>query len=186
MATKAAERKRVWTYNELLAEKTETNQPTELWEGDLVMTPSPVAQHQRISFRVARLLAQFVSMHQLGEVLLAPLDVVLTPRRVVQPDIVYVSHARQEIIQDQIHGAPDLIVEVVSPGTWRRDHIEKKALYEQFSVAEYWIVDREGGMIEVFAMEQGSYRLIGRFGHGERARSSVLAGFEVQVDEVLA
>ena len=87
------------------------------------------------SSRVARLLDQFVSRHQLGEVLLAPLDVVLTPRRVVQPDIVYVSHARHAIIQDQIHGAPDLIVEVVSPGTWRRDHIEKKALYEQFSIS---------------------------------------------------
>ncbi|KAB2960859.1 MAG: Uma2 family endonuclease [Candidatus Methylomirabilis oxygeniifera] len=117
MATKVLRRKRVWTYNELLAEKTETNQPTELWEGDLVKTPSPVAQHQRISFRVARLLAQFVSMHQLDEILLAPLDVVLTPRRVVQPDIVYISHARQAIIRDQIHEAPDLIVEVVSPGT---------------------------------------------------------------------
>lgn len=186
MATKVLRRKRVWTYNELLAEKTETNQPTELWEGDLVKTPSPVAQHQRISFRVARLLAQFVSMHQLGEILLAPLDVVLTPRRVVQPDIVYISHARQAIIRDQIHEAPDLIVKVVSPGTWRRDHVEKKALYEQCGVGEYWIVDWEGGTIEVFALEQGSYRLIGRFGHEERARSSVLVGFEAQVDEALA
>ncbi len=186
MAAKAVGRKRVWTYDELLTELPETNQPTELWEGELIMAPSPGALHQRISFRLARRLEQFVAEHQLGEVLVAPLDVILTPRRVVQPDIIYVSPAKQGIIQDRIRGVPDLIVEVVSPGTWRRDRIEKKALYEQFGVAEYWIVDPEGGMIEVFTLEQGSYRLLGRFGPGGRARSSVVAGFEVQVDEVLA
>lgn len=186
MAVRASAKQRLWTYDELVAERPETNQPTELWEGELVMTPSPAPAHQRVSFRLASLLAQFVSAHQLGEVFLAPLDVVLSPRRVVQPDIIYVSSPKQRIIQDRIRGAPDLLVEVVSPGTWRRDHIDKKALYEQFGVVEYWIVDPKAKTIEVLALQQGSYQLLGRFSPSGQARSTLLVGFEVSVEEVLA
>lgn len=117
--------------------------------------------------------------------MVAPVDVVLTQRRIVQPDILYISNAKRGIIQDRIDGVPDLVVEAVSPGTWRRDHMDKKALYEQFGVQEYWIVDPEAKMIGVFVLEQKSYRLLGRLGTGERARSQELAGFEVSVDGVM-
>jgi Uma2 family endonuclease len=185
MVVKTLEKKRRWTFDELVAQTPETNQPTELWDGELIMTPAPTPLHQRISFRLAQLMEQFVSAHQLGEVMVAPVDVVLTQRRIVQPDILYISNAKRGIIQDRIDGVPDLVVEVVSPGTWRRDHMDKKALYEQFGVQEYWIVDPEAKMIEVFVLEQKSYRLLGRWGTGERARSQQLAGFEVSVDGVM-
>ncbi len=185
MVVKTLEKKRLWTFDELAAKTPETNQPTELWDGELIMALAPTPLHQRISFRLARLLEQFVSARQLGEVMVAPIDVVLTQRRVVQPDILYISNAKRAMIQDRIRGAPDLIVEIVSPGTWRRDHVDKRALYEQFGVTEYWIVDPEAETIEVLALEQKSYQLVGRVGPGERATSRLLVGFEVAVIEVI-
>ncbi|MCS7222286.1 MAG: Uma2 family endonuclease [Anaerolineae bacterium] len=185
MAAKALTKRRLWTYDELIAEMPETNQPSELWEGELIVAPAPTPLHQRIVFRLARLLEHFVSEHQLGEIMIAPLDVVLSPRRVVQPDIIYISNAKHHIIQDCIRGVPDLIVEVVSPGTWRRDHVDKKTLYEQFGVLEYWIVDPEARMIEVFVLEEKSFRLLDRSGPGEPARSQLLRGLTVAVEEVL-
>ncbi|MCS7220052.1 MAG: Uma2 family endonuclease [Anaerolineae bacterium] len=185
MSVPTAEKKRLWTYEELAAELPETNRLTELWDGELVMPPSPTPLHQEIVARLARALGDFVSRRHLGWVYFAPLDVVLTERRVVQPDILYVSQAKRAIIQDQIRGVPDLIIEVVSAGSWRQDRIDKKALYEQFSVTEYWIVDPEAQTIEVYALEQGAYRLIGRFQPGEQARSQLLPGFEIAVDEVV-
>jgi Uma2 family endonuclease len=179
------EKKRLWTFDQLLAEMPESNQPTELWDGELVMTPSPTPVHQAIIRRLANVFSEYVDKHRLGEVFFAPLDVVFTQRRVTQPDILFVSNARRAIIQDRVRGAPDLIVEVISPGTWRRDHVDKRTIYEQFGVAEYWIVDPEAEMIEVLVLEEGMYRLAGRFSRGQTARSMLLDGFSAAVDTIL-
>jgi len=185
MSVKTLRMKRAWTYDELVAEMPETTQPAELWDGELIMPPAPAFRHQEVAQRVEEALRGWVRERSLGVVAHAPLDVVLAPRRVVQPDILYISQGRRAIIQEQIRGVPDLVVEVVSPGTWRRDHIDKKAMYEQVGVQEYWIVDPEAGAIAVLTLEHGGYRLVGRFGRGERARSVLFMGFEVSVDEIL-
>ena len=91
--------------------------------------PSPFVPHQRVTTRTAALLDQHVREHDLGTVLVAPMDVVLDPERhlVVQPDVMFISHARAGIIRDFVWGAPDLVVEVSSPGTVRYDRAEKVA-----------------------------------------------------------
>ena len=185
MVVKAVEKKRLWTYDELVAKTAETNQPTELWEGELIMTPAPAPKHQEVVARLARALSDHIAERDLGRVYFAPVDVVLTQRRVVQPDILYISNAKRAIIQDRIRGAPDLVVEVVSQGTWRRDHVDKKALYEQFGVLEYWIVDPEAMTIEVFGLARKSFGLVCRAGSGEIAASRLLVGFKVSVDEMV-
>jgi Uma2 family endonuclease len=113
MAVKASHQERLWTYAELIAELPETNRPTELGDGELVMVPAPTFQRQAVSQRFEEALRRWVKTHQLGVVAHAPLDVVLAPRRVVQPDILYISNARRSIIRDRIEGAPDLAVEIV-------------------------------------------------------------------------
>ncbi len=163
----------------MVAELPETNTPLELWDGEIVMAPAPKPDHQEIVLNFATRLKAFVGRKKLGKVFVTPIDVVLSQRRVVQPDIVFISTAHQTIIRDHIGGVPDLLVEVISEGSWRRDRVEKKNLYEQFGVAEYWIIDPESKIIEVFTLDKGTYRLHARAELGETAASKLLTGFSV-------
>lgn len=175
--------KRLWTYEEMLAELPETNVPMELWDGEIIMSPTPTPSHQTIVAKFFRLLDDFVSEHKLGIVFLSPLDVVLSQHRVVQPDLFFVSKANNGIIQDRIRGVPDLAVEVISQ-TWKRDRVDKKALYEQFGIAEYWIVDSESRAIEVFALVKGVYQLNSKATETTTAKSRLLSGFKVSFSDL--
>jgi len=176
--------KRRWTYDEMLAALPESTEPMELWEGELRMSPSPKPDHQDIVFSLAQRLKEFVHHRKLGKVYVSPLDVVLTPTQVVQPDVFFISQDNLSIIQDRIRGVPDLIVEVVSAGSLQRDTVEKRALYEKFRVMECWIVDPESRSIEVFSLVRGRYRTISRGQHSEAATSKLLAGFAVKFGEL--
>lgn len=176
---------RRWTYDELVAELPETNLPTELWDGELIMSPSPFFLHQEIVDRFHDLLKAWVRPRQLGKTVAAPMDMVLTMHRVTQPDVMFISNERLGIIKDRIRGAADLVVEVISPGSRHRDRIEKRDLYEQHGIREYWIIDPEAKTVEVLHLEQGSYQLVGRWHPGERAQSRLLAGFELAVSPLL-
>ena len=103
----------------------------------------------------------------------------------MQPDVVFVSKARESIIvQNCIRGVPDLLVEVISEGTWRRDRVDKKALYEQFGVAEYWIIDPDSQLIEVFVLTSGTYRLHARGVGAEKVGSKLLTGLKVSFERL--
>ena len=177
--------RRLWTYDEMVAELPATNLPTELWDGEIIMSPAPHPDHQRIVARFYKKLDRFVEERGLGEVLFSPVDVVLTRHRVVQPDVLYVSTLRRDIIQKQVNGAPDLVMEVISEGSWQRDRIQKKALYEQFALPEYWIVDPDSRSIEVFALVNGGYQLHGKGSGHETVGSKLLAGFAVSFSELM-
>lgn len=106
---------------------------------------------------------------QLGRAIVSPIDVVFGPSKVVQPDVVFVSSAQKSIVESAcIRGVPELLVEVISEGTWRRDRVDKKAIYEQFGVAEYWIIDPDSRLIEVFTLAKGTYRLQARGAGAEK------------------
>ena len=149
------------------------------------MSPAPHPDHQRIVARFYKKLDRFVEERKLGEVLFSPVDVVLTQHRVVQPDVLFVSKARSDIIKSHVNGVPDLAMEVVSEGSWQRDRIQKKALYEQFGLPEYWIVDPDSQSIEVFVLVKGSFQSHSKGSGAESVRSKLLAGFAVAFSELL-
>ncbi len=179
------EPERLWTYSRMVSELPETNQPTELWDGELLMPPAPTPLHQEVSQRLEGHFIAFVQASRLGRVYHAPIDVVFTERQVVQPDILFIAQENLDMIQDRIRGVPDLLVEIISPGTWRRDRVEKRALYEQYGVREYWIVDSEAETVEVYRWQAGAFVLHGRFVPGDVATSALLDGFSVAVDAIL-
>lgn len=106
----------------------------------LVMSPAPHSAHQRISRKIAFQLNEFVESNQLGEVFYAPVDVYFDEGNVYEPDIFFIAADRISIVRDNVYGAPDLIVEVLSPGSEKIDKIEKKEVYERCGVREYWII----------------------------------------------
>ena len=175
---------RRWTFEELAKELPESNLPTELWDGELVVCPAPSFPHQKIVFRFRKILDAFVTGHQLGETVCAPIDMVLSARRATQPDVLFVSAARMNIVHQRIMGAADLVAEVISPDSRRRDRIDKRDLYKQYGVKEYWIIDPEAQTVEVLFLEAGQYRLIGRWQPGEKAKSRLLKGLIVEVDQI--
>ena len=181
----AARTPRRWTYAEVRAEVAETNQPCELWEGELIMSPAPSFYHQKIVLRLFKALDAWVSAHELGEVVTAPIDMVLSDHRTTQPDVAFIAKQRLEIIHEAIDGAADLTAEVVSLGGRSRDRIEKRDLYEQYGVREYWIVDPEAQTVEVLHLEKGTYQLIMRCGPGQVAQSKLLPGFQIEVRHLL-
>lgn len=176
---------RSWTYDELVASFPESNEPAELWSGELVMPPAPSPIHQDTVFDFATLLRNWVDPRGLGKVYCSPIDMVLAPRRVVQPDVLFVAKKRLQIVKKAVFGAADLVAEVISESSHERDRIKKRDLYEQHGVQEYWLIDREATTVEVLFLTRGEFELIGRWRPGESAHSQLLKGFRLKVGDVL-
>jgi Uma2 family endonuclease len=162
----------------------DTNRYIELSEGELIMPPHPTETHQRVVLNLVRLLDAFVMGHELGIVRFAPLPVRLWPGKIREPDVLFVAQEHSDRIGEQVVGPPDLVVEVLSPATWRIDRHEKFSEYAQAEIGEYWMVDPDAWTVEVFVLRKGAYELLGKWRRGEEARSEVLAGFKAVVDEV--
>jgi Uma2 family endonuclease len=128
----------------------------ELIQGRFIESSTPLPHHQ---FVVALLAASFVKVARGsgGVALIGPIDVVLSDHSILQPDIVYISKQRRNIIKQRITGAPDFVVEVLSKGTSRRDRIEKLELYARYGVSEYWIVDPQAQLFEFLVNDNGRF-----------------------------
>jgi Uma2 family endonuclease len=142
-----------YTYEDYRTLPEDMSRRYELLHGELYMVPAPTTRHQRILGNLYFELRTHAESRKLGEVLLAPVDVILghgSAREVAQPDMIFIAHARREIVKPHgIEGAPDLVVEVLSPGTAERDRGYKRTLYARHDVREYWIVDPDARTVEV-------------------------------------
>lgn len=161
------------TYEEL-CELPDDGNRYELFDGEAYMNPSPLVPHQEI---LARLNDAFrAAASDQAKVYFAPMDVVLAPGTALQPDLLVVRNERREIVRDVIRGAPDLVVEIVSPSTVRRDRSLKLETYARHGVGEYWIVDGAAETVEIYRLEAGAgaYRLTATCRAGDRATTPVL------------
>jgi Uma2 family endonuclease len=131
----------------------------ELIDGEHYVTPSPSTKHQRVLRNLILLVGQWLRVHPVGELFPAPFDVVFTPSDVVEPDLLYMSNERAaEILTDaNVQGVPELVVEIGSPSTRRRDETIKRRLYERAGVSEYWVVDTELDVVRVYRREGESF-----------------------------
>ena len=128
----------------------------------------------------------FVKENNLGRVFSAPTDVVLSDTNVVQPDLLFVSNERSHIITEQnIQGAPDLVVEILSPSTANRDWTTKRELYAAHGVKELWIVDPDARIVWVMLLRDGDFRHMRVYGEGQTVSSTTLQGFTVEIDEIV-
>ena len=145
----------------------------ELIEGELFVAPAPNIEHQRKVGRLFMRLMQHVEQHDLGEVFIAPCDVLLDDSTVLEPDIMFVSKARQSIVTDScVEGAPDFVVEVLSDSSRTIDRFVKRDRYAEFGVPEYWLLDPVEPRIEVLHLEGRKYRLMGSFGPADTMDAS--------------
>lgn len=184
MATTALEKtKKQYTYEDY--EKLPEGAPYQLIRGQLVMTPSPVPYHQIISGRIEFELMKFVKEKKLGEVIDAPMDVYLSETETYQPDIIFISNERINIIgEKKIEAAPDLVIEILSESTAYYDLRHKKRVYEKCGVKEYWIVDPMGKSIEVYKNVSGEFKIYSQAMEKGRVNSKLLEGFGVEVEKV--
>ena len=130
----------------------------ELIQGEEVVSPSPTTAHQLVSGNTFRVIDMFSRPRNLGELFFAPTDVKLSVYDVVIPDLCFVSQERSSIIGTKaIEGAPDLVVEILSPSTRRQDRVRKLALYAAWGVREYWIIDIEARGLTIYTLQDGHY-----------------------------
>ena len=172
-----------WTYGDYL--KLDDDKRYEIIEGELLEMPAPSTTHQRLVGRLFRLMSEFVEEKGLGEVFVSPVDVILSETNVVQPDVVFVSKERSEIVKEKgVFGAPDLVVEVISPSTLKRDTEDKKRIYAEHGVKELWLVFPGERAVEVFTLRGSSYEICS-FGYEEGSvKSCNLKGFELNLGEL--
>lgn len=159
----------------------------EVIDGELYLTPAPTPYHQIVKGRIERVLEDHVERGSLGMVLDAPCDVVLSQFDVLQPDIFFISSRRLETIGEKyISAAPDLVVEVLSPGTRRRDRTLKARRYSLFGVREMWIADPDRKTIEVFVNTDDGFRRDAIYAGEDVLRSPLLPGLEVPIARAFA
>ncbi len=160
----------------------------ELIDGEHFVTPSPNLGHQRVVGALHAAIHVWLRSNPIGEVFVAPFDVLLSDIDVVEPDLLYISNERKRVILTPKHvtGAPELVIEVASPSTRTRDETLKRRLFEQRGVLEYWVIDPELHTVRIYLREgEGFGRPVERaHERGDALSTSLLPGFELPLSEV--
>lgn len=162
----------------------------ELIDGEHYVTPSPNLRHQKILGRLHLIVGTWLEANPIGEMFLSPLDVVFTDFDVVEPDLLYVSKERAAgiITPKHIRGAPELVVEIGSPSTRKRDETIKRRLYERSGVSEYWVVDPELDVIRIYRREGERFSRATELSAeaGETLETSLLPGLRIPLTRIFA
>jgi Uma2 family endonuclease len=157
----------------------------EVIEGFLFSEPSPRRAHQQVAANLHLILGPHVREHELGRVFIAPFDVILGRRTVVVPDLVFVGRERAGIVTERaVEGSPDLVVEVLSPRTARRDRVAKLRAYARRGVQHYWLVDPEAKTLEAFELVEGVYRLEAVVGGDEVFHPALFPSLTIPLPEL--
>lgn len=161
----------------------------EIIDGEHFVTPSPVTRHQRISRDLQYALMRHLDDHPTGEVFSAPFDVLLSEFNVFVPDLIYLSRERAHFLTSKnLQGPPDLVVEILSPGTRRRDLLLKRDVYERVGVIEYWIVDPQRNVVMVYRRAARGFDPPAELSKDARdvLTTALLPGLEIPLDALLA
>ena len=164
----------------------ESMQHIEYINGEIIMAPTPTVSHQAALGNIYYALRSFIRDKGLGQIFASPLDVILPTGEVVQPDVFFLTEEEtaRAMSAKRVQGAPSFLVEILSPGSIKHDKVTKRNLYEKNGVLEYWIVDLKAKSIAQLLLRKKHYALT-ELGEGDVIRSSVLAGFEMRVGELL-
>ena len=161
----------------------------EIIDGEHYVTPSPNTKHQAVSMTLASLLWSFLRQHPIGAVFAAPFDVVFSNLDVVEPDILYISRERAGVLTDKhVRGAPDLVVEILSPGTRKTDETTKRKLYGRSDVREYWVVDPELEAIKIYRRTGEGFERVAELSveRQDALTTPLLPGFSAALADVFA
>ena len=181
------------TVDDYFAKTPETVKPMELVFGLLRAADSPSPRHQQVVLRLALALNAHIEARKLGQVWLAPLDVVLDQKRalIVQPDLFFISNERADIVKDRVRGAPDLVIEVLSPFPRIGSTDERVRWFMQYGVRECWLVEQDERSVKVLQFESGGYQsgpFVSNhkdFSQAMRIESAVLPDLALTLDDVL-
>jgi Uma2 family endonuclease len=160
----------------------------ELIDGEHYVTPSPGTRHQRVVGRLYLLIANWLENHPVGEIFLAPYDVVFSEFDVVEPDLLYLTNERAATVLTELHarGVPELVVEIASKRTRKRDETIKRRLYERAGVSEYWVVDPEIDVVRVYRRDGDSFGRAIELSReaGDVLSTTLLPGLEMPLERV--
>ena len=156
----------------------------ELHNGKIIHMPSPLFPHQKLLRRLMRLLSNFTDDNQLGELLCAPMDVIFNENDTMQPDILFVSNERSAIIDRQIKGAPDFIVEILSDGNTTKEMSYKKHIFETHGVREYWLINLKKQTITQYENIEDEFVIRNKIQRDGSLSSLVIEGFTLKASDI--
>lgn len=173
-----------FTYEDFL-NLPDDNKRYEIIDGELYMSPLPTLYHQSTAGNLFYSLSDFVRAGKLGKVFFAPCAVVLSDANVVEPDILFVSKDRLNILAETgVQGAPDLVVEILSPSTEKRDRNIKLKMYAKFGVRECWLVDPVNKTVEIYRLDKKNFKLAEKLTVSDVLTTPLLPSFTISVRDI--